>query len=126
MPTLGWTRMRRVLEYIGRRPITTVWIGLQLNLILYWRASEPYPYTAFERFSQGMSIVLAISLLNIPGIWVISPFVGVVDAFLASRGSSGSSETVRDVIFLTAWLMSAVVTFVFWRRSVAHRTGSAP
>jgi hypothetical protein len=54
--------MRRALEYVGRRPIVTLWLGLQFNLYLYWRASEAH--RLLDRISDGFGILGAMSLLN--------------------------------------------------------------
>jgi hypothetical protein len=112
MPTLGWTGMRRALEYIGRRPIVTTWIGLQFNLFLYWRASEPY--TLLDRLSHGFGILGAMSFLNTPGVWVVFPLAEVVDTLLMAGHQWGPSRVESDVTFLVMWILSAVVTYLFW------------
>jgi hypothetical protein len=90
--------MHRALAYIGRRPIVTMWIGLQFNLFLYWRASEPY--TVLDRLSHGFGILGAMSLLNTPGVWVVFPW--------------GRSRVESDVTLLVMWILSALVTYLFW------------
>src|SRR5260221_12944180 len=112
MPTQAWTGMRRALAYIGRRPIVTIWIGLQFNLFLYWRAAEPY--TLLDRFTHGIWILGAMSLLNTPGVWIVSPLAEVVTVFLTAGDLRGPRPVTSDVTFLVVWILSALVTYSFW------------
>jgi hypothetical protein len=103
--------MRRALEYVGRRPIVTLWLGLQFNLYLYWRASEAH--RLLDRISDGFGILGAMSLLNTPGVWIVFPLAEVVEV-LFPAGAWGPIPVESDVTFLVMWILSALVTYLFW------------
>jgi hypothetical protein len=109
---MDWTGMRRALEYIGRRPIVTMWIGLQFDLFLYWRASEPYGL--LDRLRHGFGILGAMSLLNTPGVWVVFPLAEVVDVLSTAGDPRGPGCVDSDVTLLVMWILSASVTYLFW------------
>ena len=104
--------MRRALEYIGRRPIVSIWIGLQVNLFLYWLASEPYSLR--DRLSHGLGILGAMSLLNTPGVWVVAPLFEIVEGLITAGDPWGPSRTLSDRAFVVLWILSALVTYLFW------------
>jgi len=104
--------MRRALGYIGRRPIVTMWTGLQFSLLVYWRASEPY--TLLDRLSHGVGILGAMSLLNTPGVWVVFPLAEVVGVVLTAEDSWGPGGVESEILFLVMWIVSALLTYLFW------------
>jgi len=114
MPALGWTRTRSALECVGRHPVTTVWIGLQLNLLAYDLTYERA--TTVEGMNHGLWMAGVVSLLNTPGVWVVSPLFELVFALLPATGSSALSGVGGKITLLALWLLSAVVTYLFWRR----------
>ena len=109
MPTLGLTRTRRALEYVGRHPIAAVWIVLQLNVFIYWRAAEPY-----SRFDHDYRVLVTMCFLNIPGAWIVCPLVKAIGMLLPAGEGPVKSPLSSDLLVVVAWILSAFTTYCFW------------
>jgi hypothetical protein len=102
-----------VLESVGRHPLASLWCGLQLNLLLYWRLGAPPG--PLGRFAHELGTAGAMSVLNTPGIWLVAPLLPLLDTAARAAAPLARPRDASDTAFVLTWALSGLITYLFWR-----------
>jgi hypothetical protein len=110
---LPWASANKVLGVIGRRPILTLWIGLNLVLLVWWRVFEPVADA--ERLEHQLTFLGIVNLLDWPGSWITRAWLAVVELLSSFvRGRESRPLLLGGQGVLVVWLLSAAITWAFW------------
>jgi len=103
--------VRRAVKCAGRHPVLTLWVGLQVDLFLYW-------LLGWRTTSWGVyDAAGCAAILNFPGAWIVYWVHARVRELLGGQPFR-NGDVAADFAFLAWWIASAAVTYWFWAIAV--------